>query len=57
MLKQESRVLESLLSIRLSMYQLIDQGVLKDDEITVFEEEILSRIGIDYQDYLDWKDD
>ena len=57
MLEQERRVFESLLSVRKSMYRLMDEGVLKDDEITVFEEEILSRCGIDCQDYLDWKDD
>ena len=38
------------------MYELLDQGVMKDDEITSFEEEVLSRRGIDLQDYWDWKD-
>ena len=47
---------QSLLSVRKSMYELLDQGVMKDDEITSFEEEILCRRGIDLQDYLDWKD-
>ena len=57
MLKQESRVFESLLTVRKFMYLLMDQGVFKEDEITAFEEETLSRLGIEYQDYLDWKDD
>ena len=29
------------------MYELLDHGVMKDDEITFFEEEILGRRGID----------
>ena len=57
MLKQQSRVFESLLTVRKFMYLLMDQGVFKEDEITAFEEETLSRLGIEYQDYLDWKDD
>ena len=47
---------QTLLSVRKSMYKLADHGVLKDDEITAFEEEILGRRGIDPQDYYDWKD-
>ncbi len=52
---QES-LFQSLFCVRKSMYELLDQGVMKDDEITSFEEEVLCRRGIDLQDYLDWKD-
>ena len=55
-MSNQETLFQSLLSVRKSMYELMDQGVLKDDEITSFEEEILCRRGIDLQDYLDWKD-
>ena len=53
-LNQED-LFQTLLSIRKSMYKLIDHGVLEDHEITDFEEEILGRRGIDPQDFYNWK--
>ena len=53
---ENETLFSALVKTRIAMYELLDQGVMKDDEITSFEEEVLSRRGIDLQDYWDWKD-
>ena len=53
--KNQEELFNALLSIRKSMYKLLDQGVLKEDEINFFEEQILGRRGIDPEVYYDWK--
>lgn len=54
-MKQEALFL-ALVDVRKAMYQLMDMHLLRDDDINAFEESILSRVGIDFDDYLEWKD-
>lgn len=45
----------SLVKTRIAMYELVDLGLMKDDHIDYFEQEILSQVGIDYMVYDNWK--
>ena len=46
---------DTLLKTRIAMYELVDLGLMKDDHIDFFEQQILSEVGIDYMVYADWK--
>ena len=46
---------DALLKTRIAMYELVDLGLMKDDHIDFFEQQILSEVGIDYMVYADWK--
>lgn len=37
------------------MYELMDLGLIKRDHIDFVKEEMLSRVGIDFKVYADWK--
>ena len=45
----------TLLKIRFGMYDLKDIHLMQDEDIDAFEEVMLSRAGIDYEKYADWK--
>jgi len=45
----------ALVKTRIAMYELMDLGLMRDDHIDFFEQEILSQVGIDYMVYADWK--
>lgn len=52
----QEKLFFAIVETRKAMYRLMDMNLLRDDDIDAFEESILHRAGIDFDDYLEWKE-
>ena len=53
---QKLPLFEELLKVRIASYELQDAGLISDDEITAREEIKVQDLGVEYEEYMDWKD-
>ena len=51
----QETVFQALLKTRIAMYELMDLGLITDNDIDSFEGDLLSDAGIDYDVYQEWK--
>ena len=47
---------EELLKERIASYEEQDAGLISDEEITAREEVKVQDLGVEYEEYMDWKD-
>ena len=52
---ENETLFSALVKTRIAMCELMELGLMRDDHIDYFEQQILSQVGIDYMVYADWK--
>ena len=53
--QNNSELFNSLIKFRIGSYPLQDLGLIKDDWIVSVEENLLSELGLEYEEYDAWK--
>ena len=53
---QKLPLFEELLKERIASYEEQDAGLISDEEITAREEVKVQDLGVEYEEYMDWKD-
>ena len=52
---ENETLFSALVKTRIAMCELMELGLMRDDHIDYFEQQILSQVGIDYMVYANWK--